>query len=85
MQSIKVTVTTSPTLLIAADNKNRTTYIHNPSGTKIYVGDASVSTTTGLHIENGMTQEILVPLGETLFGIVASSTADTIVLTPNLD
>ena len=85
MHSAKVTVTTSPTLIVSADNKNRVIYVHNASGAKIYVGGSNVTSTTGLHINNGETQEIVVPLSETLYGIVASSTADTIILTPDLD
>lgn len=85
MISNAVTVTTSPTLICAADNKWRTIYIHNAGGQKIYVGNSNVSTSTGFHIGNGESQSIEVPLGETLHAVVASSTNIINVLTPDSD
>ena len=53
MHSAKVTVATTATLIVPADDKPRTIYIHNAGGAKIYVGGSSVTTTTGFHIGNG--------------------------------
>jgi len=85
MISKAVTVTTSPTLIVAADNIPRTVYIHNEGGAKIYLGGADVSTGNGFHLGNGESQDIFVPINEKLYGIVASSTNTINVLTPDLD
>lgn len=85
MKAVAVTVATTPTLIVPADDQNRWIYIHNAGGAKIYVGDSSVTTSTGFHIGNGESQQIFVPLKETLYGVVASSTNVINVLTPNVD
>lgn len=85
MISSKVTVTTSATLILPADDKPRTIYIHNGGGATIYLGGAAVTTTTGFHLGNNESQNIFVPTNEKLYAIVSSSTNDIIVLTPDLD
>lgn len=85
MKSTKVTVNTTATLIIPSDDLNRWVYIHNAGGAKIYVGGSDVTTTTGYHIANGESQELFVPAHETVYGVVASSANDIIVLTPNTD
>jgi len=85
MISKAVTVTTSPTLILPADNIPRTVYIHNGGGAKIYLGGADVSTANGFHLGNGESQDIFVPTNEKLYGVVASSTNTVNVLTPDLD
>ena len=85
MISKAVTVTTSPTLILPADNIPRTVYVHNSGGAKIYLGGADVSTGNGFHLGNDESQDIFVPTNEKLFGIVASSTNIITVLTPDLD
>ena len=85
MISKAVSVTTSPTLILPADNIPRTVYIHNGGGAKIYLGGADVSTGNGFHLSNAESQDIFVPTNEKLYGIVASSTNTIIVLTPDLD
>ena len=85
MKSVVVTVTTSPTLIVAADNFYRTVYLHNSVGQNIYVGDSNVSTTTGYHIAGGDHQEFVIPTNEKLYAICASLTNDVIILTPDLD
>jgi hypothetical protein len=85
MISKAVTVTTSPTLILPADNIPRTVYIHNGGGAKVYLGGADVSTANGFHLGNGESQDIFVPTNEKLYGVVASSTNTVNVLTPDLD
>jgi hypothetical protein len=85
MQSVAVTVTTTATLVVAADDKNRTVYLHNPSGVKFYLGGSTVTTLTGFHLDNGETLAVELPLRETLYGIVASGSQDIIVLRPDAD
>ena len=85
MISKAVSVTTSPTLILPADNIPRTVYIHNSGGAKIYLGGADVSVANGFHLSNAESQDIFVPTNEKLYGIVASSTNTIIILTPDLD
>lgn len=84
MKSAAVTVTTSPTLLIAADNQNRVCVLHSATGS-IYIGGADVTSSTGIHLSNGTTIEITMPINQTLYGITNSSTHTIRVLTPDLD
>jgi hypothetical protein len=84
MKSAAVTLTTSPTLLIAADDQNRICYLHSTSGSS-YLGDSSVTSSSGLHLPNNQTIEIHIPLGETLYGVAGSGTTNVRVLTPDSD
>jgi hypothetical protein len=84
MKSNAVTVSTSATLLIPADNQNRICYLHSTSGST-YLGDNAVTTANGLHLPNNQTIEIHLPLGETLYGITNSGTTNVRVLTPDGD
>lgn len=84
MKSVAVTCTTSPTLLIAADDQNRMIYLHTTSGSS-YLGDSSVTSSSGLHLPNNQTIEIHLPLGETLYGVAGSGTTNIRVLTPDSD
>jgi hypothetical protein len=80
-----VSVTTSPTLIVPADNIPRTVYIHNGGGAKVYLGGADVSTANGFHLGNGESQDIFIPTNEKLYSVVASSTNTVNVLIPDLD
>jgi hypothetical protein len=84
MKSVAITVTTSPTLLMSADNQNRICYLHSTSGST-YLGDSAVTSSSGLHLPNNQTIEIHLPLGETLYGIAGSGTTNVRVLTPDGD
>jgi hypothetical protein len=84
MKSVAVTVTTSPTLLISADNQNRICYFHSTSGST-YLGDSAVTSSSGLHLPNNQTIEIHLPLGETIYGITNTGTTNVRVMTPDGD
>ena len=84
MKTSVVTVTTSATLLIAADNQPRICYLHSGSGS-VYVGGSDVTSSTGIHLTNGTTLEITVPFNETIYGITSSATNTMRVLTPDVD
>ena len=70
------TVTTTATLLVAADPHDQTVLLHTASGA-CYIGNASVTASTGFKIDNNT--EVTLPLGayEALYGITASGT-DTV-------
>jgi len=84
MKSAAVTVSTTATLLIAADNQNRICVLHSGTGS-VYIGGADVTSSTGIHLPNNTTMEITMPINETLYGITSSSTHTMRVLTPDLD
>jgi hypothetical protein len=84
MKSVAVTVATTATLLIAADNQNRTCYFHSTSGST-YLGDSAVTTTNGLHLPNNTTIAIMLPLGENIYGITNTGTTNVRILTPDAD
>jgi hypothetical protein len=84
MKASAVTVATTATLLIAADNQNRTCYFHSTSGST-YLGDSAVTTSSGLHLPNNTTITIMIPIGETLYGITNTGTTNVRVLTPETD
>lgn len=87
MHGYAVTVNATATLLIAADNKNRTCYLHVVGNQSVALGGADVTYATGLLTEKHTTPvELFVPLGETVYGICAAATTESVrVLTPNLD
>lgn len=85
MRSIAVSITTSATQIVNGDNQNRNIYIHNGGGSKIYLGGSDVTTSNGYHLANNESVSILLPIGESIFGVVASGTNDITVLLPNGD
>lgn len=86
MKSAAVTVGTTPTLLVAADDLNRYVYLHVTGNAPVYVGNASVTTSNGLATEKHTTPvEFFIPSRQTLYGIVAADTVDVRVLTPDSD
>lgn len=85
MKSAAVTVQTTATLIIGPDNKNRHVYIHNGGGAKIYIGDSGVTTANGYHLANNEAVELLLPIDETLYAVVASNTNVITTLVPDVD
>lgn len=86
MRSSSVTVETTATLLVPADDVARRVYLHVVPATTVYLGDSTVTTATGLATEKHTAPvEFFIPQRETLYGIVASGTADVRVLTPDID
>ena len=84
MRSTQTSVTTAATLLVAADNINRQIYIHAISNTAIYLGGSTVTTSTGFILEKDDGYLALnIPIGETLYAIVATGTETVTVLLPN--
>jgi hypothetical protein len=84
MKSSAITVGTSATLLIAADNQPRVVYLHSGTGS-IYVGGSDVTSATGIHLPNGTTMQLDLPFNQTLYGITSASTHTMRTLTPDID
>lgn len=87
MKSINVSVTDTATLMMEADNQNRTIYLHNNTNDVLYVGNSSVTIGNGMHIsKHSAPITIFVPTNETLYGIAeAGKTIDVRLLLPNTD
>ena len=88
MRASRVAVNgTTATLLVAADNKNRTIYLHVVGNQSVALGDSTVTYATGLLTEKHTSPiEILLPLGETIYGICAAEQTESVcVMTPDLD
>jgi len=87
MHGYKTTVADTATLLVDADNKNRTVYLHIVGNQSIALGGAAVTFATGLLTEKHTTPlELFVPLGEKVYAICNTGlTEDVRVLVPNQD
>ena len=85
MRSEAHTVGTTSVLIVASDDKYRQVTLHNAGGGKVYLGASTVTSTTGVHLGNGESLTIEVPISETLYAISASGTNDVIVLLPDGD
>jgi hypothetical protein len=86
MRSTSVTVGTTPTLLVAADDLNRYVYLHVIGNTGVYLGGSTVTTATGTLTEKHTSPiELFIPSRQTLYGVVATATEDVRVLTPDVD
>ena len=87
MRGYKVTVTDTRSVLISADDKNRTAYINIVGNESIAVGDATVTFATGLILaKHGAPIQIEVPLRETVYAVCDSGKTDDVrVLLPDAD
>lgn len=87
MRSTQVSVTDTPTLLVDADNQNRTIYLHNKTNDVVFIGNSTVTIGNGMDIAKHTAPiTIFLPTNETLFGIAeAGKTIDMRVLLPNTD
>lgn len=76
MKTSQVTVTTTATLLVAADPHDQTVSLHAATGA-CFIGNASVTASTGFKIDNG--DKVTLPLGayEALYAITSSG-SDTV-------
>jgi len=84
MKSFATTVTTTPTLVVPADDINRTIYLHSGTGS-VYIGGSNVTSSTGVHLTNGTTIQLFVPLKETVYAVTSASSQTLITMTPDND
>ena len=86
MNSIAYTIGTTRSIIVPADNVNRTIYLHVEGNGTIFLGGISVTSSNGLATQKHTTPiEFFIPAGETLYAIVADGTQEVRVLTPNVD
>jgi len=85
MISSVITVTTSPTLLVAETaNATRTIFIEPDSG-DVHLGGATVSTTNGLTITNGAQFEIVLPPQNSLYAVTGTGSHTVRLMVPEGD
>lgn len=83
MRSAQVVVGTTATLLVPADNVNRVICIHALSNTPVYLGDSTVTTSTGYLLEKDDGALVVnLPIAETLWAVVSTGTETVTVLLP---
>ena len=86
MKSIVKTVTTTAAVVIVADDKQRTCYVHVIGNGVVYLGGSDVTSTNGLPTEKGgLPLELVVPQNETVWAVTASGTENIRILTPDVD
>jgi hypothetical protein len=78
--SAQITVTTTATLLVAANIAYQTVWLHNLGGGTMYLGNANVTTANGYKFDNGDKMQLLVGDNEGLYAIAASGTHTIAVL-----
>lgn len=74
VQTQRVVVGTAPTLIWTAPAGSGKILIRNPSAVSVYVGGATVATTTGFEIAAGDSLAIMLANRGTIFGVVAAAT-----------
>ena len=84
MISSTVTVTTTATELVAS-TPNATRYIWLEPTTKIHIGGANVTTSTGLTVDANSQIQIVLPPLNSLWGIADTGSHSVIVLQPSGD
>ena len=79
--SSQVTVTTSPTLLVAGDSNPVLVHLHLHDNTdNVYLGNATVTTSTGMRLTKQDSFEINLAPGNALYAIITTSTATVSVI-----
>jgi hypothetical protein len=70
MKSYKTTVTNVRTVIVAADDINRTVYIHHDNDNEIvHIGGADVTIDNGFHIHKLETLTFVIPAKQDLYAI----------------
>lgn len=72
----QVTVTTSPTLLVAGDSNPVLVHLHLHDNTdNVFIGNSAVTTSTGLRLIKQDSFEISLMPGNALYAIITTGTA----------
>ena len=85
MISTTITITTSPTVIIAeTQNATRTIYLE-PVGNDIHIGGSAVTTTTGLVTKKDVITPLTLPPQNGLWGVTAAGTVTLRLMYPEGD
>jgi hypothetical protein len=87
MKSITKTITDVRSVLVAADDQNRTVYLNIVGNKSVAIGGADVTFANGLLIvKHTSPQQVFVPLKETIFAVCNTGDTDDVrVLLPDAD
>jgi len=86
MNSASFTVSTTRSVIVPADNINRTVYLHVLGNGTVYIGGSNVTAANGMATEkHAVPFELHLPAGQPLYAIVAADTQEVRVLTPDVD
>ena len=77
--SNQISVTTTATLIVTANRADQSVYLHSSSGT-LYLGNSTVTSTTGYKMDNGDKLTMQLSDNESLYAITSSGTATLGVL-----
>lgn len=83
MRTSQVTVTTSPTKIVATGNIIRETHLHNVHGDIYIGGDNTVSTTNGVLVESQTHDVMHLPATAEIWAVTAANTAVVYILEVN--
>lgn len=78
--SAQFTVAGTAVEIVPAYGENRLVLLHNSNDHPAFIGNASVTSSTGFQFTKDTDQEIWVPIGSSLFAITAGSTTTVSVL-----
>ena len=70
----QISVGTSPTLIVTANRADQLVYLHSSSGT-LYLGNSTVTTSTGYRMDNGDKLTMQLSDNEALYAVTSSGTA----------
>ena len=85
MNSTQITLTTTPTVIVASTPAaTRTIYIH-PGANDILIGGSNITAANGLPLEKNVVTQIEIPPQNALYGITVSGSHAINVLTPSGD
>lgn len=83
MISTNTTITTTRSRLLTRSNSYRTVYIHVVGNGTVYLGGADVTSANGMITEkHAVPLELFIPAEEELWAVVAESTEQLRLLTP---
>jgi hypothetical protein len=86
MISTNKAVTTTASLVIAADDTHRSVYVHVLGAGTVYLGGENVTSSNGLLTEkHAVPLELIVPAKQTVWAVTASGTENLRILTPDVD
>ena len=75
ISSAQVSVSTAATLLVTADTDGCVVLVHNKGGTVTYLGDGTVTSSTGIGIDSAAgVIEMRLPANAKLYGVTNSGT-----------
>ena len=81
MKSTTHTIGTTASRIVTANNSPQHVYIHVTNNGTVYLGDSTVTSSTGMGTEKSAVPcEIFVPPGNELWAVVATGTQDLRIL-----